>query len=196
MKMHILNHFCHAVSIKDFDTADSLIESIIKTDILKDNFYTIFSAIVAARNMPLLEKIFHGESYIDYEMPVSANRKTPLIFVADYGWLEAAEFLLKKGANINAQERGGYTPLIRAVQGNHEDIVDLLLKNSPDITIKTKIEKLDAVEFAKREYDQLDGQLNDDNNRKRILDKLTAYSDNQVLNRAISTSEDSLTVDF
>ena len=43
--------------------------------------------------------------------------------------IEIVEFLLCKGANINASYESGYTPLHSAVLGNHTEIVNILLKN-------------------------------------------------------------------
>ena len=62
--------------------------------------------------------------------------RTPLHFAAEGGQLEVAGMLLSRGAEIDAEDRGGDTPLHRAVLNGGLEMVDLLLDQEPDLEIR------------------------------------------------------------
>ena len=51
-----------------------------------------------------------------------------MFLVAGYNNLEVAEFLLERGADVNAQDKGGLIPLHNASSYGHLDIAALLIK--------------------------------------------------------------------
>lgn len=51
-----------------------------------------------------------------------------LLNIAGYNNLEVAEFLLERGADVNAQDKGGLIPLHNASSYGHLDIAALLIK--------------------------------------------------------------------
>ena len=51
-----------------------------------------------------------------------------LFILAGYNNLEVAEFLLERGADVNAQDKGGLIPLHNASSYGHLDIAALLIK--------------------------------------------------------------------
>jgi hypothetical protein len=51
--------------------------------------------------------------------------------------LSAASLLLQHGADINAREGAGWTPLFFGVKENRAEVVDLLLKNKADVNVAT-----------------------------------------------------------
>ena len=57
---------------------------------------------------------------------------TPLHVVAVQGDLEAAQLLLRAGADVNAEGDEGYTPLHDAVEQSNYEMVALLLKAGAD----------------------------------------------------------------
>jgi ankyrin repeat protein len=57
---------------------------------------------------------------------------TGLHLVAYFGIEPAVRLLLEKGANVNAADRRGRTPLLRASRNGHIDIVKLLLEKGCD----------------------------------------------------------------
>jgi len=64
------------------------------------------------------------------------DKRTLLIKAASKGNLEVLEYLLEKGADVNFQDKGGYSSLHFAAQNRHENIARVLLENGADINIK------------------------------------------------------------
>jgi ankyrin repeat protein len=55
---------------------------------------------------------------------------SPLHYAAYYGEKEVAELLIAKGADVNAKDEDGETPLDWAIEKNHTETADLLRKHS------------------------------------------------------------------
>ena len=55
------------------------------------------------------------------------NKRTPLHWAADYGKVDVIEYLLSKGANIEAKDNYGNTPLFAAIYEGHDAAVAALL---------------------------------------------------------------------
>lgn len=72
--------------------------------------------------------------------PVALGSLTPLILGVTGGNAEVVRALLDAGANINAQDVRGMTPLMLAVATDHpnRDIIKLLVAKRPDTKIKSK----------------------------------------------------------
>ncbi|XP_066926345.1 myotrophin-like [Clytia hemisphaerica] len=51
---------------------------------------------------------------------------------ADYGQCEVLEFLIASGANVNAPDKHGITPLLNAIFEGHTNAVKLLLAKGAD----------------------------------------------------------------
>jgi ankyrin repeat protein len=62
---------------------------------------------------------------------------TLLHAAAMFGRTQAAEFLLQNGANIEAQNKGQWTPLIEAVKYDQIDTADLLIQRGARLQYKT-----------------------------------------------------------
>ncbi|TNM91619.1 myotrophin [Takifugu rubripes] len=71
----------------------------------------------------------------DVNRTLDTGRK-PLHIVADFGQKEVMEFLISTGANVNATDKHGLTPLICACLENHVACVKLLLEKGADKDIK------------------------------------------------------------
>lgn len=68
----------------------------------------------------------------------SFSRRTPLQFATEKDHLDVAELLLKKGADINAQDNMGFTALHWAVDCQQRDVVEFLLANKARIDLQDK----------------------------------------------------------
>ncbi len=71
------------------------------------------------------------------------------------------EFLIKRGAAVNAQSNNGMTPLIVAASIDHIDAVKLLLENGADKNIKDAKGQSAEAWAAKRGYDRVVSLLQD-----------------------------------
>ena len=54
---------------------------------------------------------------------------TPLHLAAEYGRNQVVELLIAKGADVNAEDEDGETPLNRAIKVKQTDLADLLRKH-------------------------------------------------------------------
>ena len=66
---------------------------------------------------------------VDIDSPHVYDEQTALMYASWLGYLEIADFLISKGANVNAVDHFLYTPLKLAIKYEHKEIVDLLIKN-------------------------------------------------------------------
>ncbi|VDO01038.1 unnamed protein product [Rodentolepis nana] len=66
------------------------------------------------------------------------NGRRLIHIAADYGQSEIIEILIKKGADVNAKDGFGMTPLIAAVYEDHPKCVAVLLKYKAVITSDPK----------------------------------------------------------
>ncbi len=72
--------------------------------------------------------------------PIAIGLLTPLIISVAEGDTETVRALLAAGANVDAQDVRGMTPIMLAVSTDHpnRDIVKMLLEKKPDMKIKSK----------------------------------------------------------
>ncbi|CAD5120790.1 DgyrCDS9349 [Dimorphilus gyrociliatus] len=71
------------------------------------------------------------------ETPTLANEigrtgRPPLCVAADYGHFDVIKYLIERGANVNACDSHGITPLLSAIYEGHKECVELLLSNGAD----------------------------------------------------------------
>jgi len=71
----------------------------------------------------------HGGANLEAWDP---NHRGPIHVACRAGWLEIARVLVRAGADVNATDHGGFTPLCEACGWGKADLVDWLLKNGAD----------------------------------------------------------------
>lgn len=94
-----------------------------------DNQQPISPLYLAAQqgNIEILESIFKADN-----SPVDSHTfggATPLLAAVKHGHLEAAQFLIQKGANVNIKDDSGQTPLWAAAHNGDLDMLKCLLSH-------------------------------------------------------------------
>lgn len=83
---------------------------------------------------------------------------TPLMLACNAGRTKVVDLLLKRGADVNATDIDGWTPLTSLMGGLHREatvaaIVQRLLKAGADPSIRTREGKM-ALDYAKEKYSE------------------------------------------
>ena len=86
-------------------------------------------------NFQAFNYFFNG-TYIDQE---DWAKRTSLHFAVNMGWFSMIEYLLVKGANINAMNRYRWTPLHCAVKECSLPIVELLISKGANIEVRNNL---------------------------------------------------------
>ena len=72
--------------------------------------------------------------------PLHFGRETVLLYAARCGLKSVVKFLLDAGADVNAADAYGRTPLVAAVQFHHARIVPMLLQYGADVNVRCKLD--------------------------------------------------------
>lgn len=80
-------------------------------------------------------KLYFVQRLVDSGADVNLYGWPPLIYSAFNGHTTVAEYLLKKGAEVNATTENGSTALLFAARFGHIEVVELLLLNKADPNI-------------------------------------------------------------
>lgn len=82
---------------------------------------------------------------VDAEEPLPEGHKpyategyTPLDWAAVRGHPAVADYLIRRGAKVNAADGAGWTPLHLAAREGHLDVVKLLVERGADVEAKTE----------------------------------------------------------
>lgn len=95
--------------------------------------FAILNATIKDDDVRSLEKFSRGKSSERF------LKNTMLLkLCARHNAKKSMEFMIKFGADVNAQDKHGVTPLMAAAAIGSKDIVCLLLKNGADKTLKAK----------------------------------------------------------
>jgi ankyrin repeat protein len=96
--------------------------------------YTLIHSLSMQDDVTLFELLPKDGSY-DYNKP-TIDRVTPLLIAVITHSYNTAAYLLENGADINYQDKQGNSPLFWAVAINDRELVEILLKFSPDLLLK------------------------------------------------------------
>ena len=80
----------------------------------------------------------HLAAGADVDATVEEDRTTPLHGAALNGHKEVAELLIAKGANVNAKDGFGRTPLDWAIINKYTELADLLRKHGGKTAVELK----------------------------------------------------------
>ena len=79
----------------------------------------------------------NGEPILKEEENMNFTFESALLQAANVGHIEAIQFLLKLGCNVNVKDTKGWTALIIACQKGHMQVIEHLLKEHADVNIPT-----------------------------------------------------------
>lgn len=69
----------------------------------------------------------------------SSEGSTPLLEASRYNNSEFIKFLLEKGANVNAQDKMGWSPLLVAIKSGNYDVAQVLIEHGADVFVEDKL---------------------------------------------------------
>ena len=102
--------------------------------------------------MNIVELIVNHSNPIDLDCKTSRG-DTPLHNATEKGNSEVVEYLIEKGANVNAKNNSRNTPLLIAVTNGHTAIAKMLIDHDCNLELKNKSSKT-ALELAKGKGDK------------------------------------------
>ncbi|KAA0171547.1 hypothetical protein FNF28_00757 [Cafeteria roenbergensis] len=79
-----------------------------------------------------IERLLSAGALVDWTSPMK-NASTALILASMKNHAEAAELLIKHGANVNAQTTEGWSPLMLAAGRGHAEVGSVLLNHGADM---------------------------------------------------------------
>jgi ankyrin repeat protein len=94
---------------------------------------TLFKAAMAGDVKEMEKLVAQGQ-----DVNGTAGGMTPLHMACVFKKLEAAEYLLSKGALVDATDNDGETPLAKTITQNKMDIINLLLSKGANPNLKNK----------------------------------------------------------
>lgn len=84
----------------------------------------------------------------DLNQSVGNDRVTALMGFIQLEKPESAKVLVEAGANLNAQDRFGRTPLIYAIFKNYDDLAKMMIDRKPKVDISDNDNGMDALWYA------------------------------------------------
>lgn len=136
-----------AMDRQDWNEAKQCIQIMDDVDYVYYRDWTHLTYALYKNRIDIVDLLISRGAYVDRRLP-RRNNRTPLIFIADIGFVEGVDALLRHGAEINAKDRAGLTALMIAAENGFTNIIGRLIAGGADCTIKSKIGKT-ALDFAK-----------------------------------------------
>lgn len=108
-------------------------------------------AAVRVSDEKLVQVLLKGGAEVDAPLNMEHNGTpvdgcTALYIAAFLGHLPSCKVLLSGGASLEAANELGYAPLMAAIQSDHEEVIDYLLKSganvNPDVVVRPEYEGL------------------------------------------------------
>src|SRR5512146_3098620 len=87
-----------------------------------------FAIAIEKGDIEGVKELVEGGAKADTRIEYGEHKITPLMKACWEGNAEIAEYLLDKGANVNAADEGGQTALFSAIMKEDAGIVEMLIK--------------------------------------------------------------------
>ncbi|EEC00316.1 tankyrase, putative [Ixodes scapularis] len=101
------------------------------------NWKTDMQLLEAAKagNLDLVRSLVEADADVVNCRDVDGRQSTPLHFAAGYNRVPVVEFLLQRGADVHAKDKGGLVPLHNACSYGHYQVADLLVKHGASVNV-------------------------------------------------------------
>lgn len=100
------------------------------------------ATIAYGKTVDLLALIYGKETHVNVNAKISCDEYTPLHLAASVGRVDMALTLILRGADVNAKDVFGDTPLHRAAKKGDELITKVLLDNDANVFAKNNDGKI------------------------------------------------------
>ncbi len=127
------------------------VEKVLSLPYTPDDYYNYRNAIFSLldqKRFDLVDLIVEKDSTL-----LKAKERRDLRYVEDYareGNLEVIKYLYSKGVSLDAYDGQEYSPLMRAVENKHHEVVEFMLKSGVDISFKNEYGFTAIVEAARK----------------------------------------------
>ena len=100
---------------------------------------SILSALLS-KDISKLKLLLESESHKQWPLAMEATvRCTLLMLATQQGWKKGTKLLIRKGANLDAQNKFGNTALHFAIEFGHEEIAQYLKKKGASVTLRNSL---------------------------------------------------------
>jgi ankyrin repeat protein len=124
-----------AIRTNDLDRIRSLIKAGVSLDIVDTNLRSAFIVALQAGHREMSELLLFNSSRLDTP---DSNNDRPIHIAARNGYLSIVSDLIRINIDINAQDHLGNTALIIATRHEDKNMMNLLINNNADYSIKNK----------------------------------------------------------
>jgi len=124
-----------AIRTNDLDRIRSLIKGGVNLDIVDSSFQSALIIALQAEHREMSELLLFNSSRLDTP---DSNNDRPIHIAARNGYLGIVSDLIRIKVDINAQDHLGNTALIIATRHDDKNMMNLLINNNADYSIKNK----------------------------------------------------------
>jgi len=144
-----INPLIEAVLDADLEQVKALITAGADINAADEHGFRVLVNAMANYNVGIVDYLIRNGAETGLEKPKNSGEKKPLfgeglgqnemlLAAAEAGDLQSVKRLLAGGANINAQDEGGFTVLVTAIAGYHTELVKYLVNEGATIVANTQ----------------------------------------------------------
>lgn len=132
---NLLHQFVHYYVAKEDSDAIEVAEILLSSVVDRTELSSTLRHVIVARHPELLSYLIDKGADVDHQCEVS--KSSPLCIAARFNDENIIEILLSKGADVNAQNPWGWTPLTSACFSGCDRAIEVLLRNGADVNVRS-----------------------------------------------------------